>query len=117
VSVPQCSNGPFVFCQSFDAAWAKWSSVEPMAKYADKFLEDVFRLFLLSDYYDSMAAVIEKMQQAVVCAKVPPHEGCDDPEEISRRQSLLKVMNPSLFLSVESEVSASGRLTERLSLG
>jgi hypothetical protein len=88
-----------------------------MAKYADKSLEDVFRLFRLSDYFDIMAVVIEKMQQAVVCAKVPPHEGCDGPEEISRRQSLLKMMNPSLFLSVESEVMRKWKVNREAQSG
>eukprot|EP00974_Lingulodinium_polyedra_P010647 1026031-Lingulodinium_polyedra.AAC.1 len=54
----------FDFCQSFDLAlWAKWGAYESMAKYTEKSLEEVFGAFLRSDYYRTMAEVLEKMDK------------------------------------------------------
>jgi len=73
VSSPHGSNGPFEFCTRFDAAlWNKWKVCEPIAKFAEKPLEEVFRVFLLGEYFAVMVDVINEMQQADARAKVAP---------------------------------------------
>ena len=105
VSTSHGSNGPFEFCTRFDAAlWNTWKVCESIAKFAAQPLEEVFRAFLLGEYFAIMADVISEMQQADARAKVQPQDGCDDPMEIGSRQAMLKMMTPSMFATVEIEV-------------
>ena len=100
----------FMFFQSFDGAlWAKWSEYESMAKYTDKPMEEVFRAFLLSDYYVTMADVIEQMVQGSTRALEPAFpvtSGGASPEEQQDRSAVLAVADAADAARVDAIIQA-----------
>ena len=61
-------------------------------------------------YFSVLAKVVQEREDAgaassrKVMEKVQPEEGCDDAAEVERRRALLKVMTPSMFGIVDTDV-------------
>ena len=61
-------------------------------------------------YFSVLSEVVSKHQRTndavshAGMAQVQPEEGCDDQQEVGRRRQLLKLLTPSMFLSVQKEV-------------
>jgi hypothetical protein len=105
VSASSDPNGPFAFCTRFDTElWNKWAKTETMRRYVEKSEHEVFRIFLLDDYFAIMSNVLQKVAQTDVRAKVLPHEGCNDSVEIRKRQALLGMMTPTMYRTVDIEI-------------
>ena len=51
-----------------------------------------------------MSDVLQTVEQTDLRAKVLPHEGCNDSVEIRKRQALLGMMTPAMFVTVEAEI-------------
>jgi hypothetical protein len=94
VSALRDPNGPFTFCTCFDSElWNKWAQTEDMRRYVLKSEHELFRIFLLDDYFAIMSDVLKKVEQTGVRAKVLPDEGCTDSKELLKGKALLDFRN------------------------
>ena len=109
-SAPRAENPGLVFFQAFDGAlWAKWSGYERMAKFSLKTIEEVFRAFLLSEYYATMGDVLEEMERVsirVLEAAVPVSTGGASPAEQQARSALLALAHDADMIRVDECIEA-----------
>ena len=75
-----------------------------MRRYVLKSEHEMFRIFLLDDYFAIMSDVLKKVEQTGVRAKVLPDEGCTDSKELLKRKALLEEMTSAMFETVDTEL-------------
>ena len=100
------SSGP-EFLRAFnEALWAQWATYENVVKFMEgATIEEMFRAFLLNEYYVIMGRVLDQMEYLDPRVKVHPRAGDVDAGEIQRRKMMLSLMTDGMFEAVEAQLT------------